>query len=81
MYILDEKWLNFPTKAVWWAQILKVLVGLLIVLAVKSGLKEPLNLLLGESAGRAGRYFLIVVVAGVLWPLSFRWFAKLGVKE
>ena len=36
---------------------------------------------LGESIGRAARYFLIVVVAGVLWPLTFRWFSKLGSKE
>ena len=81
VYIADEKWLNFDVKAVWWAQILKVALGLGLVLAVKSGLKTPLNALLGESVGRSARYFLIVVVAGILWPLTFRWFAKLGNKE
>lgn len=81
VYAADEKWLKFPTKAVWWAQILKVLAGLLLVLAVKSGLKTPLNALLGESVGRAARYFLMVIVAGIAWPLSFRWFSKLGAKE
>lgn len=81
VYILDEKWLDFSTKAVWWAQILKVLLGLLIVLAVKGGLKEPLNFLFGETAGRSVRYFLTVVIAGVVWPLSFRWFGRLGKKE
>ena len=81
VYTVDEKWLNFSTKAVWWAQIIKVLVGLILVLVVKSGTKELLNLLFGEMAGRAARYFLIVVVAGTLWPLSFKWFAKLGNKE
>lgn len=81
VYIVDEKWLNFSTKAVWWAQVLKVLVGLVIVLAVKSGLKSPLNALLGESTGRAARYFLLVITAGIVWPLSFKWFAKLGNKE
>lgn len=81
VYIVDEKWTNFSVKAVWWAQMIKVGAGLILVLAVKSGLKTPLNLLLGESVGRAARYFLIVVVAGVLWPLSFRWFEKLGSKE
>ena len=54
---------------------------LALVLAVKSGLKTPLNMFLGESVGRAMRYFLIVIVAGVVWPLSFRWFSKLGTKE
>lgn len=78
VYIVDEKWLHFPVKAVWWAQVLKIAIGLLLVLAVKSGLKTPLNALLGESIGRAARYFLIVIVAGVIWPMTFKWFAKLG---
>ena len=81
VYIVDEKWLHFPTKAVWWAQILKVALGLALVLAVKSGLKAPLEGVFGVFAGRAVRYFLIVIVAGVVWPLSFKWFAKLGAKE
>ena len=81
VYLVDEKWLHFPVRAVWWAQIIKVGVGLGLVLAVKSGLKTPLNALFGESVGRAVRYFLLVIVAGVLWPLTFQWFAKLGAKE
>ena len=81
VYIVDEKWLSFTTKAVWWAQALKVIGGLALVLIVKSGLKTPLNLLLGDSVGRSVRYFLIVVFAGVLWPLTFKFFSKLGVKN
>ena len=76
VYIVDEKWLKFSTDAVWWAQILKVVFGLLLVLAIKSGLKAPLNMLFGELVGRAVRYFLIVVFSGVVWPLTFKWFAK-----
>lgn len=76
VYIADEKWLNFSTEAVWWGQILKVLVGLAFVLVVKSGLKTPLNFLFGESVGRAVRYFLIVIVAGIAWPLFFRLLPK-----
>ena len=81
VYIVDSKWLKFPTSAVWWAQIIKVAIGLAIVLAVKSGLKAPLEAVFGVLAGRAVRYYLIVIVAGVIWPLSFKWFAKLGVRE
>lgn len=81
VYIADEKWIHFPTKAVWWAQILKVVFGLGAVLIVKSGLKTPINALFGTSIGTAVRYFLIVIVAGIVWPLSFRWFTKLGNKE
>lgn len=81
VYVVDEKWLHFPTKAVWWAQVLKVTIGLALVLAVKSGLKDPLEGMFGMLTGRAVRYFLIVIIAGVVWPLSFKWFAKLGIKE
>lgn len=80
-YPVEEKWIRFPVKAVWWAQILKVMTGLGLVLAVKAGLKAPLNSLMGEYAGRAVRYALMVLVAGNLWPLSFRWFSKLGNKN
>ena len=75
VYIVDEKWLHFPTSAPLWAQFLKVLFGLGLVLAVKSGLKLPLNMAFGESLGRAIRYCLIVIVAGIIWPLSFRFFS------
>lgn len=81
VYIVDEKWLHFPTKAVWWAQVIKVALGLVIALAVKEGLRVPVEGLLGASAGRAVRYFLLVVVAGCVWPLTFKWFNKLGLKE
>lgn len=81
VYVADEKKLHFTTNAIWWAQILKVVLGLLLVLAVKSGTKEGLNLLLGQYAGRAVRYFLVVLTAGILWPLTFGWFSKLGRKE
>lgn len=81
VYIVDEKWLHFEVKAVWWAQIIKVVVGLALVLAVKSLMKEPLNALLGEFTGRAVRYFLVVLTAGILWPLSFRGFSKISNRE
>lgn len=81
VYAVDEKWLRFSTKAPWWAQILKVLLGLLAVLAVKEGMRTPLEALFaGHMAARAARYFLVVIMAGIVWPLSFRWFGKLGKK-
>lgn len=82
VYVVDRKWINFDTKAVWWAQILKVLGGLLLVLAVKELMKAPLNALFaGHLIARSVRYFLMVVVGGILWPRTFRFFAKLGKKR
>ena len=81
VYFVDEKWVHFEVKAIWWAQLLKIAGGIGLVLLVKSGLKTPLDALFGEYPGRAVRYFLIVMVAGVLWPLTFKWFSRLGKKE
>lgn len=75
-YFVDEKWIKFPVKTVWWAQIIKVVVGLLVVLAVRKGLSAPLASLLGAYPGRMVRYFLMVVVAGIVWPLTFRLFPQ-----
>lgn len=80
-YPLERKYVNFETNAVWWVQILKAVLGLLVVLAVKELLRAPLDALFaGHMAARSVRYALIVITAGVLWPSTFRWFRKLGVK-
>ncbi len=81
-YILDEKYTRFSVKAVWWVQIVKVVLGLAAVLLVKEGLRSPLEALFaGHMAARAVRYFMIVVVAGAVWPLSFPLLAKLDKKK
>ena len=79
VYTVDLKWTHFDTKAVWWAQIIKAAGGLLVVLLIKEGLKAPLNLIFDEnSVARCLRYFLMVVAGGALWPITFKWFSKLG---
>lgn len=80
VYLADQK-LNFQVKAVWWAQIIKAVAGLLVVLAVKEGLRSPLELILRVYPARAVRYCLLVIVAGAVWPVTFSRFAKLGNKE
>ena len=81
-YPLEKKYVKFETKAVWWAQILKSVLGLAVVLLVKEGLRAPLEMLFGgHLIARSVRYALIVLIAGVVWPSTFKWFAKLGVKN
>ena len=77
---LDHKYIHFKTEAVWWAQILKVVIGLALLLGIKEGLKPLLNALFGEDMlfTNAIRYFFVVAFAGCVWPLTFRWFARLG---
>ena len=79
VYTVDIKWTKFETRAVWWAQIIKALVGIGLVLAAKELLKIPLNAIMDENTwARLVRYFLMVIVGGVLWPMTFKYFAKLG---
>lgn len=80
VYLVDVKHLHFTEKAVWWVQIIKIVVGLGLVLAVKEGLRAPLELILPVYPARAVRYFLIVVMAGAVWPMSFGRLSKLGSK-
>ena len=78
---IERKYINFSEKAVWWAQILKVALGLGIVIGLRLLLKEPLLALCGgHNAAHAIRYFLMVAFGGAVWPLTFRFFGKLGKK-
>ena len=78
VYFLEKRYVKFETGAVWYAQIAKLVLGLGLAMAVKSVLKAPLNALLPGGAGDAIRYFVLVLFAGCIWPLTFRWFGKWG---
>ena len=76
---LDARFIHFDTKAVWWAQIIKTALGLALVLALRVGLKPLLTALLGESPwASAIRYFVMVLFAAGVWPLTFPFFSRLG---
>ena len=76
---VDGKFIRFEVKAVWWAQLLKVALGLAVVVGIKSGLKAPLIALIGNvGIANAVRYGLMVVFAGAVWPMTFRFWGKCG---
>lgn len=80
-YEIDRRFINFETKAVWWVQILKLVIGIIPLLAIKEGLRAPLSALFGGSFIADGvRYFLIVLFAGCIWPFTFKFFSKLSKK-
>ncbi len=82
VYFVDCKYIKFETKAVWWAQIIKVVVGLGLVVAAKELLRSPLEAVFGsELVARLVRYYIMVLVGGILWPLTFKFFSKLGRKK
>lgn len=81
IYPVDRHLIKFETSAVWWAQLLKLAGGVAVVMAIRVLLKAPLNALFGTSIGGGVRYFLVVMAAGILWPLTFGFFSKLGQKK
>lgn len=80
-YEVDEAYTHFKTEGSFVVQVLKLLLGLLPVLAIKALLKQPLYDLCGGMFFADGiRYFLVAGFAGTVWPMTFKWFAKIGSK-
>lgn len=76
-YPLERRYVNFKTEAPWWAQVLKCILGMAVVMGLRVALKTPLNALFGGSLiASAVRYCLMVLAAVLVWPLTFPWFAK-----
>jgi hypothetical protein len=74
---LEQRYIRFSTEAAWWAQLLKVGIGLALVIAVRTLLKDPLLALCGgHNVAHMLRYLLMVLIGGAVWPLSFRLFEK-----
>lgn len=78
-YTLERKYLRFDEKAVWWVQIIKVVGGMALVLAIKEGLKY-LFLALGFTwlGSNAIRYFAVVLFASAVWPMCFPTLSRLS---
>lgn len=76
-YWLDRRYIRFDTRAPLWGQVLKLVLGLAIVVGIRVVLKAPLYALLGEGGvADAARYFLVVLFAAAIWPMTFRFFSK-----
>ena len=76
---VERKFVRFETDAVWWAQILKTAAGfgLLVVLALV--MKYPAAAVFGESGlAYVFRFFVPVAFGVCIWPMTFKWFSKLG---
>lgn len=78
-YALDRKYIHFETKALLPGQVLKCVIGLALVMGVRAVLKAPLYALFGNpNIADAARYFIMVFVAAAVWPMTFRFFARVG---
>ncbi|MBR0443419.1 MAG: phosphatase PAP2 family protein [Clostridia bacterium] len=82
VFALDRTKIKFETNAPLLGQVLKLVLGAAIAFAIKELLRSPLDTLFaGHMVARALRYFLIVVFAGTIWPLTFPFFSRLGKKS
>lgn len=81
-YWLDRRYVHFDVRAVWWAQVLKTVLGLAITIGLRAALKAPLLALCGgHNAANLIRYALMVIFAAGIWPMTFGWFGRLGRKK
>jgi membrane-associated phospholipid phosphatase len=80
-YTIDERKIRFREQAPLLGQICKVVVGLALIVGLKSGLKAVFGMISDGAFWDAARYFLIVVFAGAVWPLSFPLWQKVGGKK
>lgn len=69
-YYVEKRYIHFDVKAIWWIQIIKVIMGLAIVFAIKEGLKIifPDRLIFDFI-----RYMLIGGWAAIGAPLVFKY--------
>ncbi|MBO5889624.1 MAG: phosphatase PAP2 family protein [Clostridia bacterium] len=71
-YFIEKKYIKFETNGHILTQIIKVVIGLAILVGIKSLIKTPLNFVLGVDLGNAVRYFILIIFAVLVWPLAFK---------
>ena len=81
-WLMDKKYTHYETDAVWWAQLLKLALGFAVVMGIRLSLKPLFGVIFGgHPASDALRYFLMCLIGGGVWPMTFKYFGKLGRKE
>lgn len=81
-WLIDERYIRYEVKAVWWAQLLKCSLGFVVIVGLRMLLKAPLLALTGgHPCAGAIRYFIMVLFGGAVWPLTFKWFSRLKAVE
>lgn len=71
-WIIDQKWGHFDSKAVWWVQLIKLVLGTAIVMTVRTILKAAFG---GSDAApvlHGIRYAVMTIVAIGVFPFLFK---------
>ena len=81
-FLIDDHYVHFSVEGSIPAQIVKCVVGLGLIMAIRAGLKAPLNAIFGGGmAAHAVRYFFMVLFAGAIWPMAFPFICRLLPKK
>ena len=79
---VERKYINFETNGNFLCQALKLIIGIIPLLGIKEGLRYPLELIFGTNYIADGiRYFILVLFAACVWPLTFKFFKKITSKK
>ena len=81
---IENRYIRFETAATIPGQIVKILVGAALIFGVKTGLSELFKLIGGGIEPlwlRCVRYFMIVALSILVYPLLFKYFSKIGAKK
>ena len=81
-YPIERGHIRFDERAAWWVQVLKVVLGLAGLLAIKEGLKALFAVVGFTWVGsNAIRYFAVILFAALVWPLCFPLLRRLEKKK
>lgn len=82
LYPFQVKYVPYQEQAPFLGQVLKVVLGFSIVIGVKFGLTPVAEHFFGSALWpRMIIYFLMVFIAGLLWPMTFPLWQKVGKKK
>ena len=74
--IVEKRFINFDTRASVWMQIVKAIVGIALILALRIGLKAVLSKISASPLTDCVRYFVMSFFAIAVYPLLFKLFSK-----
>ena len=81
VYEIDRRFINYQVKAPLPVQFIKVALGLAVTLGVKELCYLIFSFISFEPLSRLCSYFVMVIFAGAVWPLTFPLIKKLFSKK
>ena len=78
----DKYTIKWETKASVWGQILKCTIGIILIALTAFVVRQPAKFITGGHYSHyAIRYFAMVAVGGILWPMTFKFWSKFKAKK